>query len=206
MAQAAERVPIRSYRGVIDSVERRIFRIDRWRIPKPDGLSVRAVVYTIATFIAVLLVGRLPVVGQILGLMPTSVRLVALPILGGWGLSSWAPDGRAPHHALISAVRYFRLPKHLAGLRPCPALGTQLAPVAGVSIAAGVDESTYRPGSVKGPAVLTLRYPAEVTVEGRGGELATAKRLRISAPEGRVRPMPQGHVLEIPAGKEVRFS
>lgn len=206
MAQAAERVQIRSYRGVIDTVERRIFRIDRWRIPKPDGLSVRAVVYTIATFIAVMLVGRLPVIGQLLGLMPTSVRFVALPILGGWGLSSWAPDGRAPHHALISALRFLRLPKHLAGLRPCPALGTLIAPVAEVSIAAGVDEPSYRPGVVKGPAVLTFRYPVEISAEGRHGELERAKRLRVTAPEARVRPMSRGHQLQIPAGREVWFS
>lgn len=213
MAEAAKRVEIRSYRGVIDSVERRIFRVDRWRIPKPDGLSVRAIVYTIATFVTLLVVGRLPVAHQVLGILPASVRFIALPVIGGWALSSWAPDGRAPHHALISALRFLRAPKHFAGLRSCPPIGAQLVPVAEVCVAAGVDEPRYRPGRIAGPATVTMRYPAQIEPQGAprrfrrdpAAAAEHAKRLVITPVEGRVRAMPRGHVIEIPAGKEMRF-
>ena len=213
MAEAAKRVEVRSFRGVVDNVERRIFRVDRWRIPKPDGLSVRSIVYTIGIFIALMVVGRLPVIHQLLGVLPPSVRFVALPVLGGWGLSAWSPDGRAPHHALISALRLVRAPKHLAGLRPCPALGTELSAVAEVCIAAGVDEPRYRPGRIQGPASVTLRYPAKIEPQGaprrfRGDAAAAAEHATrlVVTPVGRnVRAMARGHVIQVPAGKELVF-
>jgi hypothetical protein len=213
MAQAGEKVPIRSYRGVIDNVERRIFRIDRWRLPTPHGLSVRALTYTVASLMAVLLVGRLPIAGTLLGLLPVQVRLLALPVFGGWLLSTWAPDGRAPHHALISALRYFRAPKHLAGLRPCPALGEQLVPVCEVQVAAGVDGPAYRPGVITGPARVTLRYPASVAAEGvprryrnaEPGEQLAHARCLVVTPASDSKPLARGKTLQLPEGKELRF-
>lgn len=213
MAEVVRRADVRSYRAVIDSVERRIFRVDRWRIPKPDGLSVRAIVYAIASFVALLAAGRLPLVGQILGLLPPSVRFVALPVLGGWGLSAWSPDGRAPHHALLSALRFVPAPKHLAGLRPCPPLGAELAAVAEVCVAAGIDGPRYRPGRIAGPASVTLRYPARIEPRGAPRRLRSdpaaaaghARRLVVAPVGGAVRALPRGQTITVAAGGELRF-
>jgi len=203
---------VRSYRGVLDSVERRIFRIDRWRIPKPDGLSVRSITYALAGLLVVLICGRLPVAAPLLGILPASVRLVAVPVLIGWGLSAWTPDGRAPHHALISVLRHLRAPKHLAGLRPCPPVGADLLGVAEIQIAPSGDEPGYRPGRVRGPVRVLLRYPAVIGAEGgprhpsgAAERFGAASRLTVEGRGRRVKPLPRGHEIRVPAGKEIRF-
>lgn len=200
---SAERVRIRSYRGVVDSVERRIFHLDRWRLPNPEGISVRALLYTLGAAFAILVISRLPILSMLLGLFPASVRYVALPIICGRGLASWQIDGRAPHHALAGAVRHLVAPKALAGLRPCPEAGELLTPVSAIQVSPSGDDSVYRSGRVRGPARITLRYPASITPEGGEG-LEDAKRLRISQTPGG-RPMPIGHELSVPAGLEVVF-
>ena len=54
---------IRSYRRVFD-LERRIYSVDRLRL-NPGGGPGRGVVYFLAILAAVMLVGRLPVLGTI---------------------------------------------------------------------------------------------------------------------------------------------
>ncbi|MQA74686.1 MAG: hypothetical protein GEU88_10165, partial [Solirubrobacterales bacterium] len=77
-------VAVRSYREVVDVVERRIFRIDRWRIPHPGGLSAAALGYFVALVVCVLVASRLPVLGQLLGALQPALRYLGLPILGAW--------------------------------------------------------------------------------------------------------------------------
>ena len=55
-----ERVPVRAYGRRVFRVERRLYRIERWRIPIPGGIPLRAAAYTVATFLLVLIAGRLP--------------------------------------------------------------------------------------------------------------------------------------------------
>lgn len=213
MSRLGNRVTVRSYRGVVDSIERRIYRFDRWRLPTPHGLSVRALVYAIVTFIAVLLVGSLPLVGQLFELLPASIRWIVVPIGAGWLLASWAPDGRAPHHALVSAARYLLAAKHLAGLRRCPAIGAELLAGAEIQVAPSGDEPCFRAGVVKGPAKVTIRYPAVVTAErlphgvcGAASEIAPqAKRLRVRGVDSSTRPLARAKTISVPAGKEMRF-
>jgi hypothetical protein len=210
---ARDRVRVRSYRGVVDEVERRIFRIDRWRLPTPHGVSVRALLYTLACLLVVLIAARLPLVGWIVGAIPSSARLVAAPALGGWLLASTRLDGRPPHHALCSAALYLSGPKTLAGLRRCPAVGSRLAPVDELRIAPSGDEPRFRRGTVRGPATLALRYPARIELDGvprRSGSdpaerLATARRLRVTALGEGARTLPRARTLRIPEGKEVVF-
>ena len=207
------RVPVRSYRGVVDEVERRIFRVDRWRLPTPHGVSVRAVGYVLACLLALLIASSLPLVGPVLSLLPDSARLAALPLLGGWALASLRIDGRAPHRALAAALRWYVSPRTLAGLQPCPAVGDRLAPVDAVQIAPSGDEARLRAGRVRGPARVTLRYPARVEVEGSrrgaggdpGDRLAPARRVRVFAPERRVRALSVARTLRVPAGREVEL-
>jgi TcpE family len=206
---AREPVAVRSYRAVLDDVERRIYRVDRWRLPAPGGVQVRAIVYTIIAALTVMMAARLPVTGQLLGLLPVGVRVVALPVAAGWALASWQIDGRAPHHALAGLARYRVRPRTLAGLRPTAAVGAQVAPVAAVQIAPAGDEPAYRRGRIRGPARVVLRYPARLEVEqrrGRGSDgLPAARRVRVCGLRERPRPLSRGRELRVPDGAEVVF-
>jgi hypothetical protein len=204
---------VRSYRGVIDEVERRIFRLDRWRLPTPHGVSVRAVGYVACCLLAVLLASGLPLVGSVLGLLPDSLRLVVLPVLGGWAMASLRIDGRPPHRACAAVLRYRLSPRTLAGLRPCPRVGDRLAPVEMVQIAPSGDEPRLRPGRVRGPSWIGLRYPVRVEVEGARGtgsdrprrRLANAHRVRVISRPERARALQVVRTLRVPAGREIEF-
>jgi hypothetical protein len=88
---------LRSYRRVFD-LERRIYRVDRFRL-NPAGIPVRGVVYLLSILLAVLFVGRLPVIGPIVSGVPWFLRYLALP-----GSAS----------ALLTVVRIEGRPFHLA--------------------------------------------------------------------------------------------
>lgn len=214
--EASERVArwgveVRSYRAVVDEVERRIFRVDRWRLPTPHGVSVRAIVYALACVGAILVASGVPVLGALVGELPASVRYLALPAVGGWALSAWRIDGRAPHRTLAAAVRFAASGRTLAGVRPCPAVGTELSPVEAIEVAPSGDEPRLRRGRVRGPALVGLRYPARVAFDGakRAGDLharlAGARHVRISAMAGEARALARGRVLRVPARGEVEL-
>ena len=212
MAEALSGVRIRSYRAVLDSVERRIYRVDRWRLPTASGVSVRACGYAIAALVLVLVLGRAPLVGALLGALPPSLRLLAIPLGAAAALTAWNPDGRAPHHALRGLLRHLVAAKTLSGLRRTEPVGTALAPLEEVQIAGG-DGPAYAPGVVRGPARLFLRYPARIELEGvrRSAADRPAEQLRlargvvVSALGSRSRALPRARSIAIPAGRQVRF-
>jgi len=210
---AQRSVAIRSYRDVVDVVERRLFRIDRWRIPNPGGLSAAALGYFAACLLVVLIAAKLPVIGELLAALQPALRYIGIPIIGAWALTSWQVDGRRPHHALWAWAHHALSPRHLAGLRRAPAVGTAFAPVEAVTIAPAGDEWRYRRGRVRGPATLLLRYPARLEIErtstragaSKAERLAGAKRIRVSALTGRARPLIDRQAIRIPEGAEVVF-
>jgi hypothetical protein len=208
MSASRSKITVRSYHGVVDRVERRIFRFERWRLPTPYGVAVRALVYTGVAFCAVALCSALPPIGLLLGVLPWALHWFAIPLAAGWALSTWEPDGRPPHYALRSALRFWVCPRRVAGLRPRPAVGTTLAPLDRIQIAPSGDEPRYRRGRVRGPARVLLRYPARITYEGargrgRKGGLTAAKRVRVRPPTRPGRPLPVGATVEVPAGREL---
>lgn len=188
-------VAVRSYRSVLDGLERRIYRLDRWRLPTPHGVSVRSIVYVLAVLATVAVAGRLPVAGAGLSLVPDSLRWLGVPLTGGIALAAWAPDGRPPHAALRSLVRFWLWPRTLAGLRRCAPVGAELAALGRVQLAPSGDEPRYRRGRVRGPARVVLRYPARV--ERRGSRLS----LRSAGPG---RALSRGVELRLGAGGELR--
>src|SRR6266568_1835288 len=111
-----ERGRVRSYRYVLDKVERRIYRVDRWRLPWRGGITVRALLYAITCAVAMIVAARLPIVGLPVAAIPASLRL-ALALAGGVGLAAFEPDGRAAHHALWALTRYLASPRTRSGLR-----------------------------------------------------------------------------------------
>src|SRR5215213_3634989 len=87
-------ITIRSYR-VVFRLERRLHKVDRWRIPVPYGLQLRGVAYFAAVLAAVVLVGRLPAAGELLAVLPAPLRFVVGPIAVAFALTRLSPDGRA---------------------------------------------------------------------------------------------------------------
>lgn len=227
--QPPRRKRIRRYQSVTDRVTRRIYKLDRWRVPLPGGLPAISLGYLAGWFVAVALAMKLPLVGHALGLLPPSLVWVAIPLLGAWAFTTLRIDGRAPHRAGAGALSFWLRPKELAGLRPCPPPGTELAPLTELAVAPSGDEAAYRRGRVPGPARLTLRYPARVAFgyslrtrlrraiatrlsarareawTRREHQLANADRLRVSVPKRGGRALRRGGEMRIPAGRQVSF-
>jgi hypothetical protein len=206
-----ERVSVRSYRLVTDRLERRLFKIDRYRLPLPYGVPLRSILYGASTMAAIALLSRLPLVGAALGLLPPSVRWIALPILAGIVLTRFEVDGRPPHRAGLAWAVYRLRPRILAGLRRTPAVGERFAPVLEVATRPSGNEPTYTPGRITGPAELVLGYPCRLEAEGvprRASDappaerVARARRLRVRPIAG-ARPLIVGQQLRVPAGREL---
>lgn len=100
-------IEIRSFRRVF-AVERRIYRIDRFRL-NPGGVPIRGIVYLVAILAAELLLLRLPLVGGLGRRVPWYLRELALPGLLAAALTVLRFDGRTFHLAGQALVR-----KHLA--------------------------------------------------------------------------------------------
>lgn len=220
----ARRRPIRRYQAVTDRVARRIYKLDRWRIPLPSGLPAISLAYLVGWVAAIAVLSKLPLVGRFVELLPPSFVWVAIPLVGSWALTTLRVDGRAPHRALVALCMWRLRPRTVVAGRRCPEVGSTVVPIAGLAIAPSGDEPRYRAGRVRGPAVLTLRYPAELCVERRRrtrlrawrrrtaadvedsrqtGELE-ATRLRVRGVAGDA-PLRRGAELRVPAGGEVVF-
>jgi hypothetical protein len=187
---------VRSYRLVFHR-RWRIQKIQDWRIPLPQGLELRAVGYWLICLAAVAMLGRLPLIGLLAGVLPPSVRFGVIPVLGAAALSRWEVDGRSPHRALAGLVGYRLRPRDLAGLRRCPAIGTELVPLDRIHATPDLAGGRYPGGVVRGPARLLLRYPAGVEFG--------PQTLRVRALDS-PRPLHCGRTLGVEAGARVVFN
>lgn len=210
MAEEHSRKVVRSYRLVFRR-RWRIFRLQSWRIPLPSGLELRALGYWLGALLAIVVLERLPLLGTLLAVVPDSARLLAFPIVIAWGLSKWEIDGRSPLRALLGLAGCFLRPRTLSGLRRCPRVGSEFAPLQHLALAPDLCGGAYPLGRVRGPAKLLLRYSVEVALDGvprsaRGSpaeRLAAARRWQIRPVGGP--PLHKGKVLEVPAGRTVIF-
>lgn len=211
MTDERPRKVVRSYR-VVFRRRWRIFRVQGWRVPVPGGIELRAIGYWLACLAALGLLARLPLLGVPVGLLPPSLRLVALPLAAAWALSRWEPDGRPPHRALAGLAAWRLRPRNLAGLRRCPPPGAVLAPPGPLRLGPDFDAPRYPRGRLEGPASLLLRYPVRValervprgTGEGLSERSAAARRWRLC--QAGDTPLHRGRTLEIPAGRTVVFA
>lgn len=201
---------VRSYR-VVFRRRWRIFRLQNWRIPLPGGLELRAIGYWLASLGTIVVLGRMPGIGPAIEALPSSVRLVALPIAAAWGFSSWEIDGRSPHRAAAGILMWRLRPRVVAGLRRCPPPGSVLAPPWPVTMRPDLAGSEYPRGRLVGPARVLLRYPVAIKPEkvprGAGHDAraraGAARRWRVRATgQGALQ---KGHTVDIPAGKVVVF-
>lgn len=160
-----DQLTIRSFRVVFE-LERRIHRIDRWRLPLPYGLPLRSIGYALSALALVLALSAMPLIGDLLGLLAAPLRLVVLPAAAAYALTQLKLDGRSAHRAVASWALWRSSPQRLAGLRRDGPPG-RAASLADLWVAPDWRSSRYRPATLNGPATATLRYPARArTTEG----------------------------------------
>jgi conjugation transfer TcpE-like protein len=150
-----DHLTIRSY-SVCFRLERRIHKIDRWRVPLPYGVPLAGVGWSFAVLLLVLVVAGVPIVGTIVGQLHPALRYVILPIGAAWVLTRWRIDGRSPSAAAVAYLRWRVGPRRVAGFRPAPGeldLGE-------ITFAADGRGAHLRPAVIGGPARIVLRYPA----------------------------------------------
>lgn len=161
------RFVLRSYRLAFE-LERRVHRIDRYRIPLPYGLPLVALGYDAALLVAVVALRGAPGLGSLLALLPLPVQLVFLPGLGAHLLCRATADGRPAHEALAARIRFLVLPRRLVGLRRVP----PQPDVSGRLAAVGDERTADLPcGTLKGPAEVAIGQPARAVLKRRSIEL-----------------------------------
>ena len=75
-------------------MDRRIYRVDRWALPVPGGVPLRGLGYFALALGAMIVLGRVPGVGELLGAVSAPVRYVIVPlaaaVFGDAGGAGWA--------------------------------------------------------------------------------------------------------------------
>jgi hypothetical protein len=166
-------IELRSYRRVFD-LERRIYSVDRVRL-NPGGVSVRGVVYFLVLLTVSLVAGGLPLIGQIVAVLPWFVRDVALPGAAATVLSVIRIEGRVFHLSAQSLVRYWAGPRRLAGTRRCEPVGALWCPRELVMLPDGSD-SRMRRLRYTGPGAVLVSVEHER--RGRARELGASGTAR----------------------------
>jgi hypothetical protein len=109
---ADNKITLRSYRLAFE-LERRLHRIDRFRIPLPYGVPLAALGYAAVIAIVLLVLSGLPLIGIVVHVLPWPLRLVVLPGLATRALCHRRADGRPAHEAIVAAVVFALSPKQL---------------------------------------------------------------------------------------------
>ncbi len=194
MASERDSMTIRSYR-VCFRLERRIYKLDRWRLPVPWGVPLRGLGYAAGALAAVLVLSGVPLVGAVLGQLHPAFRLLGIPALIAYGLCAVEPDGRAAHLALLAWVRWRLGPHQIAGMQRRPPVGSVVR-LADVTIAPDEQTHRYRPARIAGPCRVLLRYP------GRATQPRLARK-RLIVTQTDTTPSARGSMLTVPEGHEL---
>lgn len=158
------RVTIRSYR-ICFKLERRLHRIENWRIPLPYGVPLRGMGYAVVALIAIVILDGIPPASLLLGALHPVLRYGILPIAIAYLMTQWSVDGRAAHHVGLAWVRYRFGPSRLVAFRAQPAPG--VVRFGSVTFAPDDTAARMRRGVVHGPARVTLYFPARARQRGR---------------------------------------
>jgi hypothetical protein len=164
MGENGSTLTIRSFRLAFQ-LERRIHRIDRYRIPLPHGLPLRSAAYAGLALIAVVVASRLPVTGHALGLLPWPIRFGVLPVALAQLLTQVQLDGRPAHDALRAWLRLRVAPRRSVAF--APASGARTEWLEAVTIAPDERDPEYRRGMVDGEGAVILRQRAAAAPRGR---------------------------------------
>lgn len=160
-----DEILIRSFR-VVFQLDRRLHRIDRWRLPLPYGLPLRSLGYAAGALLVVLIAGQLPILGSIVGALPAPVRLALIPGAAAYALTSIQVDGRPAHDAFGALVGWWLRPRVVTAWKRGRLPGTTVR-LADLRTAPGPTGPRLRRGTVHGPADAIVRVPATATERGR---------------------------------------
>ena len=161
-SRAEPAMVIRSYRRVFE-VDRRIYRVDRWALPVPGGVPLRAVGYFAATLLAVIAAGALPGIGELVGVLSAPLRFVVLPLAVAVLGTQAAPDGRAAHRFAWDWLRLAAArAAALGGPRRCRSRASRCAGTASSRCAGTPTAPQLHRGRVRGPARVTFNVPVEL--------------------------------------------
>lgn len=157
---------IRSFH-VVFRLQRRLHRIDRWRLPFPNGVPVAAIGHAAGVLALIVALGQLPGLGATIRALPAPVAYVLIPSAAAMALTRLRIDGRPAHRHLLARLMAPLTGRRTAAGRPAP-LGT--AAVTGDALlAASPATSDYPACEIPGPAVVELRRPARA--HARAGTL-----------------------------------
>lgn len=150
---------VRSY-GLVFKIERKLFKIDRWRLPLPGGLEIRAIVYGASILLGMLALSRLPIIGTLLGLLPAPLHWAFIP--GGltFVLLKLQIEGRAPHRVLVSVVKWYFSERLIAGGGKADRPAVHM-PIHTIWVTPDWHAPRYRPATIHGPTMVVCRYPIE---------------------------------------------
>jgi hypothetical protein len=157
----AERLVIRSYRRVFE-VDRRIYRVDRWALPVPGGVPLRAVGYFAATLLLVIFLGALPATGELIGAVSAPLRFVVIPLAVAVLGTQAAPDGRAAHRFAADWLRFRMRSRRHCGERTVPLEDEPVAWHGELGVCWDEHGSRLAHGRVTGPARITFAVPVEL--------------------------------------------
>jgi hypothetical protein len=160
-----DRLQIRSY-SVCFRLERRLHKIDRWRIPLPYGLPLKGLGYGLATLIAVIVLSRLPVFGAVLGMFHPTIRYLIIPGFTGWLMIRLQVDGRSAPSSGLAWLRWRSMPRRIVAFqRTAPPVGPFV--LGAITIAPDERSARCRRGVIEGNGSVILRYPCNLTARGR---------------------------------------
>ena len=169
----AERLVVRSYRRVFQ-VDRRIYRVDRWVLPVPGGVPLRGVAYFVAALGAVLLAGRVPGIGGLVGELTAPLRYVVLPFAVALLGTQAAPDGRVAHRFAWGWLCLRMRSRRRSVGRTVPLEGEPVRWHGVVATGWDEDASSLHRGRIAGPAMVTFGVPVRVVSCRRGRVVARA--------------------------------
>src|SRR5215210_3687544 len=156
---------IRSYRRVFE-VDRRIYRVDRWALPVPGGIPLRAVGYFVAALLGVLAAGALPVVGEAIAAVSAPLRFVVVPLAVAVLGTQVAPDGRAAHRFAWDWLRLRLRARRRSAGRIVALEGEPIAWDGELALRADGEGPELRHGRVLGPACITFNVPIRLSDSG----------------------------------------
>jgi len=165
-----ERVVIRSYRRVF-MVDRRIYRVDRWAVPVPGGVPLRAVGYFAGALLAVLVLGALPGTGELVAVLSPPLRYVVLPLAVAIFGTQVAPDGRSAHRFALDWLRYRLRARRRSAGREVESEGEPVRWDGELAVRWDADAPALQRGRVRGPARVTFNVPVELDgLRARGSD------------------------------------
>ncbi len=188
-----EPLQIRSYRVCFD-LERRIYRLEQWRLPVAWGVPLRGVGYAVLSLILVLVAAGLPGIGALVGALPAPVRFVIVPVGIAYALTAAKVDGRPLHAAAGSLARHLTAPRWVAGFRRCDPPGTVIS-LGDLTIAPDHAGPRLRAGRIEGPCRVLLRYP------GRGRQRGSKLVITQTSDEA----MWRGKTIVLSAGQQLEL-